>query len=457
MLLLGGACAVLLSMPWHGPIILSLSWGHGIHAGDLAALPLFALAFAFTVGYMQANNGSRGVRWPTGRWAVPASAVLLGALLVLGGIGARFISLNSGEPLLPAGGGAFDGSTVHADARWAVPVNRWSHLALTYDGATLRLYVNGRQASSRATTGTIRKTTDPLWIGGNHPYGEYFQGLIDQVRVYDRVLSPPDVRAEMSTLSGSAPPSRAAGLVAAYPLDRGSGTVAADASGNGNAGTIIGATWATEGRFGSALRFHGTGEVVRVPAAASLNLRGPMTLSAWIRPSEQQSGWRTVLSRQTDAYFLMAGGGSHRRIGALDNVLVALLVVATIWFCLTLGSGTARGVSGGRRAWWPPVALFLAGSLVDAALAPSGTLVGPILVAAWFAVTASHRVEAASMYLITALFTGLTVASLIGQGGLELAHNGGSVARSVALGLLVVAAGLFAARDGSSGRDATST
>ena len=237
---------------------------------------------------------------------------------------------------------------------------------------------------------------------GYPTYGEYFQGLIDQVRVYDRVLSPPELRAEMSTPSGSAPPSRAAGLVAAYAFDKGSGTVAADASGNGNAGAIIGATWAPEGRFGGALRFHGTGGVVRVPAAASLNLRVPMTLSAWIRPSESQSGWRTIMSRQTDAYFLMAGGGSHRRLGALDNVLAALLVGATIWFCLTLGCGTARGVSGRRRAWWQPVALFLAGSLVDAALAPSGTLVGPILVAAWFAVTASHRVEAASMYLLAA-------------------------------------------------------
>jgi Concanavalin A-like lectin/glucanases superfamily len=454
-LLLGGACAVLLSIRWRGPIILSLSGRHGIDAGDLAALPLFALALAVAVGYLQANDGLHGARWPAGRWIVPAAAVLVGALLVLGGVRARYISSRA-EPLLPAGGGTFDGSTVRADARRTVPVNRWSHLALTYDGATLRLYVNGSQASSRTTTGTIKRTTDPLWIGGNHPYGEYFQGLIGQVRVYDRVLSPPEVRAEMSTPIESAPPARAAGLVAAYALHRGWGTVAADASGKGNAGVIIGATWETGGRFGGALRFHGTGAVVRVPTAASLNLRGAMTLSAWIRPSEPQSGWRTILSRQTDAYFLMAGGGSHRRLGALDDVLAALLVGATICFCLMLGFGTARGVSGRRRAWWQPVALFLAGSLVDAALTPSGTLVGPTLVAAWFAVTASHRIEAASMYLITALFAGLTVASLVGQGGSELARGDGSVARSVALGLLIVATGLFAARDGSSSRDATS-
>ena len=53
-----------------------------------------------------------------------------------------------------------------------------------------------------------------------------------------------------------------------------------------------------------------------------------MTLSAWIRPSEPQSGWRTILHRQTDAYFLMAsgGGGSHRSLGSLDYMLASVLV-----------------------------------------------------------------------------------------------------------------------------------
>ena len=129
MLLLGGACAVLLSMPWQAR---SLCRCHGATAPaqDLAALPLFALAF----GYVQRTDGWRAPSWPTGRWAVPASAILLGALLAVGGVGAKWIS-SSSEALLPAGEGVFDGSTVHADARRAVPVNRWSHLALTYAAA----------------------------------------------------------------------------------------------------------------------------------------------------------------------------------------------------------------------------------------------------------------------------------------------------------------------------------
>jgi hypothetical protein len=52
--------------------------------------------------------------------------------------------------------------------------------------------------------------------------------------------------------------------------------------------------------------------VVRVPASSSLDLSVAMTLAAWIRPADSQAGWRTVVHRQTDAYFLMAGGGDVR-------------------------------------------------------------------------------------------------------------------------------------------------
>jgi Concanavalin A-like lectin/glucanases superfamily len=85
-----------------------------------------------------------------------------------------------------------------------------------------------------------------LWIGGNRPYGKYFKGLIDQVRVYDRVLGPAELRSEMSTPIGGR-------------------KVVADASGHGHAGTIVGATWVARGRFGGALRFHGNGASCALP------------------------------------------------------------------------------------------------------------------------------------------------------------------------------------------------
>ena len=73
--------------------------------------------------------------------------------------------------------------------------------------------------------------------------------------------------------------------VAAYGFDAGSGTTAADQSGNGNTGTIANATWATNGRFGKALSFNGTNAAVTVPDSSSLDLTSGMTLEGWVNPN----------------------------------------------------------------------------------------------------------------------------------------------------------------------------
>jgi N,N-dimethylformamidase beta subunit-like protein/uncharacterized protein DUF4082/concanavalin A-like lectin/glucanase superfamily protein/fibronectin type III domain protein/Big-like domain-containing protein/BACON domain-containing protein len=82
------------------------------------------------------------------------------------------------------------------------PLNTWTHLAATYDRSTLRLYVNGVQVASKAVTGTIKTTTDPLRIGGNAVWGEYFAGLIDEVRVYNKALTAAQIQADMTTPVG---------------------------------------------------------------------------------------------------------------------------------------------------------------------------------------------------------------------------------------------------------------
>jgi hypothetical protein len=62
-------------------------------------------------------------------------------------------------------------------------LNTWTHLAATYDGATMRLYVNSVPVASRARTGNIKTSTNPLQLGGDTIYGQYFRGMIDEVRV----------------------------------------------------------------------------------------------------------------------------------------------------------------------------------------------------------------------------------------------------------------------------------
>jgi hypothetical protein len=108
----------------------------------------------------------------------------------------------------PAGGGTFGGGgTTEAYGTAALTVNNWTHLATSYDGATLRFYVNGTQVSSVARAGAIATSSRPLQIGGDSIYGQFFQGTIDEVRIYNRALTVAEIQNDMVTpVTDPAPP-----------------------------------------------------------------------------------------------------------------------------------------------------------------------------------------------------------------------------------------------------------
>src|SRR5206468_4177375 len=71
---------------------------------------------------------------------------------------------------------------------------------------TLRLFLNGVEVASRAQTEAIATSQNPLEIGGDVNNGQYFEGLIDELRIYDRALRAPEIQADMNTPI-DAPPS----------------------------------------------------------------------------------------------------------------------------------------------------------------------------------------------------------------------------------------------------------
>jgi hypothetical protein len=92
-----------------------------------------------------------------------------------------------------------------------IALGAWTYLAATFDGATLRLYVNAVQIASMATANAIDATTGALRIGGNTVWTEYFNGLIDEVRIYNRPLSQAELQSDMAAPvpgvpGGNAPP-----------------------------------------------------------------------------------------------------------------------------------------------------------------------------------------------------------------------------------------------------------
>jgi hypothetical protein len=87
-----------------------------------------------------------------------------------------------------------------------LPVGKWTHLAVTRDGPIMSMYVNGALQESGGLAGPIAASTGPLRIGGNSIWPEWFQGLIDEVRVYDRALTQDEIRADMLAPVGLATP-----------------------------------------------------------------------------------------------------------------------------------------------------------------------------------------------------------------------------------------------------------
>ena len=77
---------------------------------------------------------------------------------------------------------------------------------MTYDGATIRLFVNAVEVSSLAAPGAVMSTANPLSIGGNSVWNnEWFAGRLDEIRIYNRALTPAQIQTDMKTPVGGTP------------------------------------------------------------------------------------------------------------------------------------------------------------------------------------------------------------------------------------------------------------
>ena len=187
---------------------------------------------------------------------------------------------NSGKPEAFIGEGEGEFESVVASK--AIEANVWSHLAFTYDGAHMRLYVDGELVASKAQSEGPPWGEGDLMIGCNPNYPEHFEGLIDEVRIYNRALGAGEVAADIG--AGLQAPSRLP--IAAYSFDAGEGAALEDVTGNEHDGEIEGASWFDNGRFGKALSFDGENDCVTIADSADLQLSEDFTLEAWVKPKD---------------------------------------------------------------------------------------------------------------------------------------------------------------------------
>ena len=132
-------------------------------------------------------------------WVSPSAVSSAWRDVIVKGDDDYYLMATSAPSSFPVGAGIFGGVKARAFGTSVLALNAWTHLAVMYDGAVLRLYVNGVLVASTAKTGAIASSSNPLQFGGDAIYGQYFAGKIDEVRVYNVALSAAQVQTDMNT------------------------------------------------------------------------------------------------------------------------------------------------------------------------------------------------------------------------------------------------------------------
>ena len=161
------------------------------------------------------------------------------------------------------------------------PYNQWYLVTLTYSytDKVVRLYVNGELINEIAETREPQDLSGSFYIGG---YGNraFFNGTIDEVRIYNRALTPEEIR-QLYLAQYSRRGVMPSDLVLYMDFDRETDNLVEDLSKYNNYGTIHGATW-VEGKFGKALSFDGVDDYVEVPDSESLKPTTQITVTGWV-------------------------------------------------------------------------------------------------------------------------------------------------------------------------------
>lgn len=173
-----------------------------------------------------------------------------------------------------------------ANSHNRINLGQWYHVVVTYDSAGTRIpriFLNGVEVAAYdltvASAGTHSYNGLTLRVGADGAINRFFDGLIDDVRVYNRILSA----ANITELYAMGPPVP----IARWRLDETSGTAVADSAGyalNGTMqGTLNGGTDSVAGQNGTALNFNGTSDYINIPHNAVMNVPNRLTVAAWVR------------------------------------------------------------------------------------------------------------------------------------------------------------------------------
>jgi hypothetical protein len=103
----------------------------------------------------------------------------------------------STDAQVPAGS-VFTNAEYRASAVAGVALSTWTHIAMSWDGTTLKTFVDGAEVASQPAPAPLLVSSGQVRIGGESVRNGWFNGLIDEVRIYSRALSATEIGADMN-------------------------------------------------------------------------------------------------------------------------------------------------------------------------------------------------------------------------------------------------------------------
>ena len=178
-----------------------------------------------------------------------------------------------------------------------IVAGNWYHVAITYKSGKQSIYINGIEKGSGTYTGNLPVNNDPLQIGQDQYLdGRYFQGLIDEIRIYSKSLDASDINAIYQETQPCV------SLIAEYRMDKTSwsgvadevvdqtGSFNAQAKNGANTANLTPAIANNPGTCGYGM-FDGANDYVALPNSFE-NQQGSFTITAWIKPTNTNPGSR---------------------------------------------------------------------------------------------------------------------------------------------------------------------
>ncbi|MEO8665286.1 MAG: LamG-like jellyroll fold domain-containing protein [Ignavibacteria bacterium] len=266
-------------------------------------LLFFKISYAqYTENYAASFNGSSSyISVPSSAGFSPSTAISLESwvyptqllLSTMGVIGKNYqtsyflgIQTSGRVVFYPKGGSSFRSKVTSV-----IPVNKWSHIAATYDGTNTRIYINGiLDTSSTAFTGAIGVNTDSLFFGADRvgTPSLFFKGMLDNVRIWGISRTAAQISQNKSSpLEILNPTGEYAGLKGSFQLDNNALNYGGSELNIGTARNVTFVNYTTDPvnylDYNNSLVLNGTTDDFSVNNNSTFNVTNAITLEAWIR------------------------------------------------------------------------------------------------------------------------------------------------------------------------------